>query len=73
MNPLDLPEIDQELLARRMIEDEHPIHQWAVFLDFTGLPWGGALADDADSANTMKVFSAFCRKWEPRIQCPRPS
>lgn len=67
MNPFELPEIDQELLARRMIQDEYPLAQWAIFLEFTGLSWAGALSDDSGSARTLKLFGQFCRKWEPRL------
>ena len=57
-------------LALQLLNSEHPLEQFEIFVKATGLKWHGLFSgydcdtEDAENRATMKAFGVFCALWE---------
>ena len=58
-------------LAKRMAVEWHPLGQFQIFLEGTGMLWHPIFFPspfDKENQNTIDQFSDFCAKWQPELE-----
>jgi hypothetical protein len=64
------PWLGDRQLALQLLNSNHPLEQFEIFVKATGLKWHGLFSgydcdiEDEDNRATMKSFGAFCALWE---------